>query len=325
MTARDAAEQLEKYLTDAHSIEQQALAQLRDAPGLAAEPELAEVFASHERETEEHERLIRNRLQARGAGVAPVKDVVGTITGKGFTAFARSQPDTPGKLVAHAYSYEHMELAAYIHLAKLAEIVEDEDTARAAKHIADDEQRMADRLASLFDTAVEASLRELSPDDLDSQLNKYLQDAHAIEQQSLALLSRAPKLAGTDELASAYAEHHRETEDHVRLLERRLGERSASRSALKDAAMRLGALNWAMFFMAQPDTPAKLASFAFAFEHLEIAAYELLRRTALRAGDGETDQLAQRILADERDAAKRVRLLFGPALDASLEQVGVAA
>ena len=34
---------------------------------------------------------------------------------------------------------------------------------------------------------------------------------------------------------------------------------------------------------AQPNTPAKLAGFAFAFEHLEIAAYELLRRVAIAA------------------------------------------
>jgi hypothetical protein len=46
--------------------------------------------------------------------------------------------------------------------------------------------------------------------------------------------------------------------------------------------MRLGALNWGGFFAVQPDTRAKLAGFAYAFEHLEIGAYELLRRVAQR-------------------------------------------
>ena len=36
--ARDVTEQLTKYLTDAHSIEEQALQQLRSAPDLAGEP-----------------------------------------------------------------------------------------------------------------------------------------------------------------------------------------------------------------------------------------------------------------------------------------------
>jgi hypothetical protein len=40
--ARGPDEQLTKYLTDAHSIEVQALAQLRGAPDLAGAPDIAE-------------------------------------------------------------------------------------------------------------------------------------------------------------------------------------------------------------------------------------------------------------------------------------------
>jgi ferritin-like metal-binding protein YciE len=45
-------EQLHKYLTDAHSIEVQALAQMRSAPDLAGDPQLSAIFREHERETE---------------------------------------------------------------------------------------------------------------------------------------------------------------------------------------------------------------------------------------------------------------------------------
>ena len=48
----------------------------------------------------------------------------------------------------------------------------------------------------------------------------------------------------------------------------------------------MGGLNWGFFFQAQTDTPAKLAAFAYAYVHLKIAGYELLKRTALRAGTG---------------------------------------
>ena len=52
----------------------------------------------------------------------------------------------------------------------------------------------------------------------------------------------------------------------------------AEPSRFQDLAMRGQAINFGAFFQAQPDTTAKLAGFAFAFEHLEIAAYEQLRR-----------------------------------------------
>jgi ferritin-like metal-binding protein YciE len=156
------------------------------------------------------------------------------------------------------------------------------------------------------------------------QLDKYLADAHAIETQSLQLLDRAPELAGADSLAKVYAEHRGETEEHLKRVEERLQARGSSPSRLKDAALRLGGLNWGVFFQAQPDTPAKLAAFFYAFEHLEIVeigAYELLGRVATRAGDERTQQLAASILAQERSAAERLHSLFGTALAASLPAI----
>jgi len=41
-------EQLDKYLTDVHAIELQALQQLRAAPGIAGDDEIARVFSEHE-------------------------------------------------------------------------------------------------------------------------------------------------------------------------------------------------------------------------------------------------------------------------------------
>jgi ferritin-like metal-binding protein YciE len=325
MTPTSIDEQLTKYLTDVHSIEVQALAQMRAAPEIAGDEALAAIFAAHLTETEGHERLIRERLEARGANPSTVKDGLGAATGKGFVLFAKAQPDTPGKLVAHAYSYEHMELAAYDLLARVAEQAGDEETADVARRIRAEEQAMAERLAGAFDRAADASLRQLSPEDLREQLDKYLTDAHALEAQAVELLKRGAKIAGTDALSGIYEQHLAETEEHRQLVERQLEAHGSAPSKLKDAALRLGALNWGAFFAAQPDTPAKLAGFAFAFEHLEIAGYELLRRVATRTGDGETEAIAARILAQERDAAERIHEQFPNALDASLHEQGVGA
>jgi ferritin-like metal-binding protein YciE len=324
MTAITLDEQLTKYLTDAHSIEQQALVQMRAAPEIVGDPALASIFSAHLVETENHEQLVRSRLEERGAGPAAIKDLAGAATGKAFVLFARSQPDTPGKLVTHGFSYEHMELAAYELLGLVADQAGDVETSRVARRIGAEESAMADRLAESFDRAVDASLREVPRDDIGKQLDKYLADAHAIEAQSIQLLEKGPRLAGGEELASTYEEHLAETQRQQQLLEDRLRARGASPSAVKDATLRLGALNWGMFFAAQPDTPAKLAGFSYALEHLEIGAYEQLRRVAARAGDRQAEETAAQILAQERAAAGRIRAQFPNAVDASLHAQEVA-
>jgi len=318
-------DQLNAYLSDAHSIEEQALQQLRGAPDAAGDPEIASVLREHLAETEGHERFVRERLQARGAEASKLKDLLMRVGGAGFLLFAKAQPDTPGKLVAHAYSYEHMELAAYDLLARVAERAHDAETVRLAHRIRDQEEQMARRLEGCFDRAVEASLRDVPSGDLGGQLNTYLADAHAIEAQAIELLEKGPELAGDPELASLYQEHLAQTREQQRAVQERLDARGGDSSSLKDLAMRAGALNWGLFFQTHPDTPGKLACFAYAFEHLEIAGYEELKRVAERAGDRETALVAERILAEERDAAAKLYGAFDRAVDAALEAVGVTA
>src|SRR3954453_16233295 len=132
----DIQEQLVKHLADAHSIEEQALTQMRRAPEIAGDPRLAELFEQHLAETERHEGLVRERLEAHGAEPSTMKDLAGKAGGVGMVLFARFNPDTPGKLVNHAYSYEHMELAAYELLARVAERAGDTETVAVAREIA---------------------------------------------------------------------------------------------------------------------------------------------------------------------------------------------
>jgi ferritin-like metal-binding protein YciE len=325
MAPNDLDEQLTKYLADAHAIEQQAIPQMERAQEIAGDPRLTDEFAKHLVETRGHESLVAARLDARGARPSALKDLAGKLTGVGFALFAQLNPDTPAKLVAHAYSYEHMELAAYDLLGRVAERAGDAETLAVARQIGEQERTMAVRLEHSFDRAVEAALREKSPADLGQQLTRYLTDAHALEAQAIQLLDKGATMAGAPQLSAAFEEHLAETREQQRLVAQRLEQRGASPSRLKDAALALGALNWGGFFAAQPDTPAKLAGFAYAFEHLEIASYELLSRIARRAGDAATEQVAGQILGQERRAAGLVHSLFEPALDAALAAQGVGA
>jgi ferritin-like metal-binding protein YciE len=318
MPDRSIDEQLTKYLTDVHSIEVQALAQMKAAPDIAGDERLAAVFREHLDETREQERLVEQALETRGADTSALKDIAGRVGGWAMIAFARLNPDTPGKLTAHAFSYEHMEVAAYALLARAAERAGDQTVADLAHTIGAQERAMAERLAANFDVAVEASLREKDADGIEEELVSYLTDAHAIEAQALQLLQTGPPIAGFDQLAEVFRDHLEETREQQRLVEERLRAHDAKPSRFQNTGMRIGGLNIGGFFGVQPDTPVKLAGFAFAFEHLEIAGYELLRRVAERAGDPDTVAVAQRIAAEERAAAERIAGTWDAAIDTAL-------
>jgi ferritin-like metal-binding protein YciE len=315
MAEHDSQEQLTKYLADVHSIEEQALVQMRRAPGMAGDPELARAFSQHLRETEEHERLVRSALEQRGAGPSTIKDLAGRAGGWGMLVFARLNPDTPGKLTAHAYSYEHMELAAYELLRRIADRAGEPPLVELAQRIGPDERAMADRLDGFWDRAVDAALRDKGADDIQEELVKYLRDAHALEGQALQLLEAGPKVAAFEPLAAAFREHLEQTREHQRTVDERLSAHGARPARFQAGALRMGALNLGTFFKAQPDTPVKLAGFAYAFEALEVAGYELLSRVARRAGDDATVSAAGRILAEEREAAQRVAGTWDAAAD----------
>jgi ferritin-like metal-binding protein YciE len=251
-----------------------------------------------------------------------MKDLVMRAGGEGFVIFARLQPDTPGKLAAHALSYEALEWAAYDLLARTADRAGEVELARDARAIRDEEEAMMGRIEDLFDRTVAASLED--DDDIADKLRGFLADAHAIETQSVRLLeSGADAVEEHPAIARLFEAHLAESRRHRDLVEQRLEALGGKRSVLKDAALRMGALEWSAFFQGHPDTTGKLAAFAFALEHLEIGGYEQLRRVAERAGDRATIEMTDSILADERAAAAKLADAFEAAVSAALEEQGV--
>jgi ferritin-like metal-binding protein YciE len=319
--SRTAHEQLVHFLSDMYSVEQQALAQMVSAPKLAGEPSIAADFREHHLETEQQAEAVRQRLEAQGGSPSVIKDAVMKLGGKGFLLFARVAPETPGRLVTHAYSYEAMEWAGYEMLIRFAEQAGDSETVAVAQAIRDQERAMMQRLERDFDAAEAVSHTELSPEKLSDHLQRHLAEVHAFESQAVRLLEKSEQLAAASSTKAVYGETLAASEQHARLVEQRLDALGADRSRLIDAAMAAGGLNWGLFFQVQSDTPAKLAAFVYAYLHLEIGGYELLKRTARRAGDAETVQLCDRILNEKVSAAERLTTTFDDAVQATLNAV----
>ena len=162
-------------------------------------------------------------------------------------------------------------------------------------------------------------------DSLQGQLVKYLTDVHSTEQNALTTLRAGADSVDDQELATIFREHLVETEEHARLVKQRLDDLDASPSMLKDVAQKGVAAVTGAVANAAPDTAGKMAIQAYAFEHLEIASYRMLRQVAERAGDAETVRVADRILAQEHAMAEKLSGLLERVADHDLAQMGLAA
>lgn len=300
-----------ELLVDAHAIAEQALAQARLALEIAGDDGLAEVFATHLAEAERQERQLRERFEVYGAGQSSRKDAK-RAGGIGLAVFVSSQPDTPSKLIAHTFAFEHIAIAACELLRRRAEEAGDDATAAMAAAIAAGGRHMAKQLEEGFGVAVEVGRSLDRPEELDAQLNRLLTEAHANEREGLHLLETTLKVVSNPALKDFFSAHLRESEEHEAMVRERLEARRLGPAKAGDATLRIVDLQVGAFFAAQPDTEARIVAFALAFEQLEIASYEMLARAAKRAGDAKVLGGAERILAEERAAADRLGSLSRP-------------
>jgi ferritin-like metal-binding protein YciE len=153
-------EQLVTYLKDAHALEQMSLQMTQAAAKATDDPTLRDLFEHHHEETRQHERLIRERIQAHGESTSKLKDLGGRFAAMGKGVGAMAPADTPGRLARDGYVQEHTEVAAYELLCRVAERAGDSETAEVGRRILENERQTADKIASTWDHATDLALRE---------------------------------------------------------------------------------------------------------------------------------------------------------------------
>ena len=106
-------QKLVDYVQDAHAMEQNVSTMLDSMISTTDDPEIKQMLKHHKQQTEKHERRLRERLDAMGAGTSTTKEVggLGAALFKGVGDMART--DKPGKNARDGYMTEHMEIAAY--------------------------------------------------------------------------------------------------------------------------------------------------------------------------------------------------------------------
>ena len=158
MSQEELKQELFKLLQDAHGMEQQSLQTLQAAVLVAGDPQLESLYQGHIMETQRHLELLEERLETHEGSRSLIKDLAGRLTAAQLGAGAVADSDTPAKLVAVAYGFEHFEIAMYELLKRVAQRAGDQDAVEMADKILVNERQAAEKLAASYDLALERSI-----------------------------------------------------------------------------------------------------------------------------------------------------------------------
>jgi ferritin-like metal-binding protein YciE len=160
-------------------------------------------------------------------------------------------------------------------------------------------------------------------DTIGGQLVKHIDEAISMEENVKRMLDGM--IATTDDPGVIdLLEHHKlETEEHSQRLRRRLDAHGAAPSLVREATGILGALAKLPLDVVRGEKAGRNARDGYATEHMEIAAYQLLERIAMQAGDEETAEVARLNRAEEEAMARKLDEHWDLFAEMSLREEGV--
>ena len=160
MASEQAKEQLVKHIDEAYAMEQNVLRMLDGMIKTTDDPEIEEELRHHKLETERHAERMKERLEAHSATPSMVKEAGGIAAALMKSVLDLARGEKAGRNARDGYAAEHLEIASYQLLERIAQEAGDEETAEAARQNRKDEEAMAKKLDAHWDKFAELSLKE---------------------------------------------------------------------------------------------------------------------------------------------------------------------
>jgi ferritin-like metal-binding protein YciE len=165
LNERDA--KLVQYLSEAYGKERELETALQAHIAMAAKGPYKKRLQQHLKETKAHAKAVERRIKKLGGGGQTLQTAVGKLTAaaKGPLHAVRGDGEAE-KMLKNAkteYFNEHEEIATYLAIETLAEKVRDSETAKLARAIRREEEKMASFLQGQIKQLTGAVVREDIP------------------------------------------------------------------------------------------------------------------------------------------------------------------
>jgi len=165
LNERDA--KLVQYLSEAYGKERELEAALGAHIAMTVKGPYKKRLQQHLKETKSHAKQVERRIKQLGGGAQTLQGTVGKLTAvaKGPLHMVRGSGEQE-KMLKNAkteYFNEHEEIATYLAIETLAERVKDSETAKLARAIRREEERMASFLQGQIKSLSGAVAREEIP------------------------------------------------------------------------------------------------------------------------------------------------------------------
>jgi ferritin-like metal-binding protein YciE len=153
-------DELVKHIDEAISMEENVKRMLDGMIETTDDPGVIDLLEHHKLETEEHSQRLRRRLEAHDASPSLVREATGILGALAKLPVDLVRGEKAGRNARDGYATEHVEIAAYQLLERIAKHAGDEETAEVARLNRAEEEAMARKLDEHWDLFAELSLRE---------------------------------------------------------------------------------------------------------------------------------------------------------------------
>jgi ferritin-like metal-binding protein YciE len=153
-------EKLVEYIDDAYAMEQNVLRMLDGMIGTTKDPQLKRSLERHKKQTEKQAERLEDCLREHGSTPSKTKEAGGIMAAlmKGVLDVARD--DSPGRNARDGFATEHMEIASYQLLERVAKKAGDRKTAAVARQNREEEEAMARSINAKWNKIVDLTLKE---------------------------------------------------------------------------------------------------------------------------------------------------------------------